>query len=54
MLPGLYPPLVRNVIYPVYRGLRGDGLIAILEELEKSQWLSQEAIEELQWRKSVV
>ena len=51
MLPGLYPPLVRNVIYPVYRGLRGDRLIAILEELEKSQWLPQEAIEELQWRR---
>jgi phenylacetate-CoA ligase len=51
MLPGLYPPLVRNVIYPVYRGVRGDNLISILEELEKSQWLSQEAIEELQWRR---
>lgn len=49
MLPGLYPPLVRNVIYPVYRGLRGDRLITNLEELEKGQWLSQEAVEELQW-----
>jgi phenylacetate-CoA ligase len=49
MLPGLYPPIVRTVIYPVYRGMRGDRLIAILEELEKSQWLSREAIEEFQW-----
>ena len=51
MLPGLYPPVVRIVIYPVYRGMRGDRLIALLEELEKGQWLSREAIEESQWRR---
>jgi phenylacetate-CoA ligase len=51
MLPPLYPPLVRNVIYPLYRGLRGDKLISILDELEKSQWLSQGEIEESQWRR---
>lgn len=50
MLPALYPPLVRNVIFPVYRGLRGDKLIALLEDLEKNQWLSRQELEELQWR----
>jgi phenylacetate-CoA ligase len=50
MLPTLYPPLVRNVIYPAYRGLRGDRLILNLEELEKNQWLSPEELMELQWR----
>jgi len=51
MLPPLYPPLVRNVIYPFYRGLRGDKLISFLEELERNQWLSREEIEEIQWRR---
>jgi phenylacetate-CoA ligase len=51
MLPPLYPPLVRNVVYPLYRGLRGDRLISILEELEKNQWLPQGEIEEIQWRR---
>jgi len=51
MLPALYPPLVRDVIYPVYRGLRGDKLITLLEELEKNQWRPPHEIEELQWRR---
>jgi phenylacetate-CoA ligase len=51
MLPPLYPPLVRGVIYPVYRGLRGDRLISALEELEKNQWLSSRDLEEMQWRR---
>ncbi len=51
MLPALYPPLVRNVIYPAYRGLRGDRLVAHLEELERAQWLSREEIEEIRWRR---
>jgi phenylacetate-CoA ligase len=51
MLPALYSPLIRNVIYPVYRGIRGDRLISALEELERNQWLSREENEEIQWRR---
>lgn len=51
MVPPLLPAFVRNVIYPVYRGLRGDRVLSILEELERNQWLTPEEIEELQWRK---
>jgi phenylacetate-CoA ligase len=51
VVSGLYPPIVRNIVYPVYRGLRGDRLISMLEELEKSQWLSREALADLQWRR---
>ena len=51
MLPPLFPSLVRNIIYPIYRGLRGDRLLFMLEELERNQWLSKEEIEEIQWRK---
>lgn len=51
MLSPLPPPIVRNVIYPVYRGLRGDSLLAVLEELEKHQWLAPEALAEIQWRR---
>jgi phenylacetate-CoA ligase len=51
ILPALYPPLVRNVIYPVYRGLRDDRLLENLAELEKNQWLSTDELEDLKWRK---
>jgi phenylacetate-CoA ligase len=51
MLPPLFPHLVRNVIFPIYRGLRGDRLLPMLEELERNQWLTRAEIEEIQWRK---
>jgi phenylacetate-CoA ligase len=51
MLPALYPPLVRNVIYPAYRGLRGDRLVSHLEELERNQWLTRDEIEDIRWRR---
>jgi phenylacetate-CoA ligase len=51
MFPPLHPSIVRNVIYPIYRGLRGDELLPMLEELERTQWLEPGEIEELQWRK---
>ena len=51
MVPPLYSPLVRGVIYPIYRGLRGDRILSTLEELERNQWLSPERIEEMQWRR---
>jgi phenylacetate-CoA ligase len=50
MLPSPYPPLVRSVIYPAYRGLRGDRLISFLEELEKNQWRAPREIDDIQWR----
>ncbi|MCK4538311.1 MAG: aspartate 1-decarboxylase [Candidatus Krumholzibacteria bacterium] len=49
MVLPLSPSLVRNVIHPVYRGLRGDKLLTTLSELEKNQWLSPEEIEDIQW-----
>jgi phenylacetate-CoA ligase len=51
MLPPLSPVIVRNVIYPVYRGFRGDRLLSVLAELENNQWLSREEIEDIQWRR---
>ncbi len=51
MVLPLTPSLVRNVIHPVYRGLRGDRLLNILAELEKNQWLSPEEIEDIQWQR---
>ncbi len=47
----LIQSIVRNVIYPVYRGFKRDRVLSILEELEGNQYLSGEEIEELQWRK---
>ncbi|HER44172.1 MAG TPA: hypothetical protein ENO08_06905, partial [Candidatus Eisenbacteria bacterium] len=51
MFPPLHPSIVRNVVYPIYRGLKGDELLPMLEELERAQWLAPGEIEELQWRK---
>ncbi|MDD4857435.1 MAG: aspartate 1-decarboxylase [Candidatus Krumholzibacteria bacterium] len=51
MFPPLSPILIRNVIYPVYRGFRGDTLLAALEELEKNQWLSPKELEDLWWKR---
>ena len=51
MLPYLYPPFVRNVVYPLYRGIRGDRVLDRLRELERSQWLPPEEVDDLRWRK---
>ncbi len=51
MVVPLSPSLVRNVIYPVYRGLRSDRLLSVLEELERNQWLPLAEIEDIQWRR---
>lgn len=51
MVPPLSPGLIRNVVYPLYRGLRRDRLLVELEELERHQWLSAAEIEDLQWRR---
>jgi phenylacetate-CoA ligase len=51
MLPPLYPPSIRRIIYPLYRGVRGDKILSILEELENNQWLPRENINDLAWRR---
>ena len=45
----LPPFIVRNFVYPLYRGFRQDNLLRTLEELERNQWLSPEELEDLQW-----
>ncbi len=50
MVPPLHPPIVRNVIYPIYRGLRGDTLLPMLELFERNQWLAPDELEDMQWR----
>lgn len=51
MIWPLHPAFVRNVIYPVYRGLRGDRVLETLAELERNQWLTREELEDIQWRR---
>jgi phenylacetate-CoA ligase len=51
MLPPLSPWLIRNVIYPLYRGVRGDNVLEYLDELEANQWLKPAELEGLRWRK---
>ncbi len=50
MLPPLHPAFVRNVVYPVYRGSRGDRVLELLAGMERNQWLTPEEVEDLQWR----
>lgn len=54
MLPYLHPAFVRNVVYPLYRGIRGDRVLDRLRELERTQWLPPEEIDELRWRELAV
>lgn len=51
MVPPLSPAFVRNVVYPIYRGIRRDRLLVALEELERNQWLPLRELEDLQWRR---
>jgi phenylacetate-CoA ligase len=51
MIPPFPPFLVRNVMYPLYRAVRGDRLLAHLTVLERNQWLSPGEIEEIQWNR---
>jgi phenylacetate-CoA ligase len=54
MFPPLPESLVRNVVYPVYRGFRNDRILDILDELEHNQFLPDEEIEDLKCRKLTV
>lgn len=51
MIPLLPEPVVRNVVYPVYRGFRKDRVLDILDELEHNQFLPAGEIEDIKWRK---
>ena len=51
MLPPLPTWLVKNVTFPVYRGIKKDILLGVLEELERNQWLDPGEIKELQWNR---
>lgn len=50
MLPPLPPAIVRHVIYPVYRGMRSDRVLDILDRLEISAWRSPGEIADESWR----
>lgn len=47
----MIPALARHVVYPLHEKLLSRPTFAYLAELERSQWLSREAIEELQTEK---
>jgi len=49
----IMPSIVRHFIYPFYRGFRKDRVLSILNELERTQWLSGEEVEEVQWRRLI-
>jgi len=47
----MYPNLVKRILYPAHERLVNRPTFACLAELEKTQWLSREAIERLQMDK---
>lgn len=49
-LPPLPASIVRHIIYPVYRGIRSDRVLDILDRLEQSAWRTPEEIEDEAWR----
>ena len=51
MIPLFPEQVVRNVVYPVYRGFRKDRVLDILDELEHNQFLPEREIEDIKWRK---
>lgn len=51
MLPPLPAALVGKIIYPAYRAIRRDGLLADLAELERREHLPLEELEEIQARR---
>jgi len=51
MFPPIPSPIVRHIIYPVYRGLRGDRVLDLLDRLEHDQFLPAGDIEDMKWRR---
>ncbi|WP_119632230.1 phenylacetate--CoA ligase family protein [Methylocaldum marinum] len=47
----MYPNLVKRFFYPIHEQLVNRPTFAYLNELEKTQWLSREALERLQMKK---
>lgn len=47
----MHPLLVNRVIFPLHERLKGKRTQARLKELERTQWLSPEALQELQFRR---
>ncbi|MBI2216456.1 MAG: phenylacetate--CoA ligase family protein [Candidatus Rokubacteria bacterium] len=47
----MHSALVRHVIFPLHERLRGRRTLAYLAEMERTQWLSPDALQALQWRK---
>ncbi len=51
-MSGLYELAFRHLLYPAYEsGLMGRGTLRYLRQYERSQWLSPEEVEALQWAK---
>ena len=48
MLPPLPPMLIRRFFYPLYRSLKRDNIVSILDELDRNQWLPRADVEEIQ------
>lgn len=46
----LRPYLLQHLVYPLYEAVSGRRVLAKWRELEASQWLSREALQEQQWR----
>jgi phenylacetate-CoA ligase len=45
------PMLVRNVLFPAFRWLRGDDRLKKADEFIRNQWLSADELAALQWKK---
>ena len=50
-MPGVSATLARRVVYPLHERALKRPTFDYLDQLERSQWLSREALEELQLRK---
>ena len=51
-MEGGYGALFRRVLFPAYEaGLRRRGTVTHMDEYERSQWLTEEALAALQWQK---
>ena len=44
--------LYRRIAYPLYEGwLRGRGTLRYLREYQRQQWMSEDELQDIQWRK---
>ena len=47
----MHPLIVRTILYPLHEALQGRETFAFLQEMERTQWLSAEALQAYQWDK---